>query len=145
MTTRRQGGLSVFAAACAGLLLACGQAAGEETVFDISMSGGNGGDPDGSAQGTLTIDSTSGEIRWELSYSGIDEPTAMHIHQGAAGESGGVVVPLTVETSGPGRLAGSTTAEQGVIAEILAAPDRYYVNVHNAEHRPGAIRGQLAD
>ncbi len=30
------------------------------------------------------------------------------------------------------------------VAEILANPSAYYVNVHNAEFPSGAIRGQLA-
>ena len=30
-----------------------------------------------------------------------------------------------------------------VVADILAHPENYYVNVHNAEHPGGAIRGQL--
>ena len=30
-----------------------------------------------------------------------------------------------------------------VVADILANPEDYYVNVHNAEFPSGAIRGQL--
>jgi len=30
------------------------------------------------------------------------------------------------------------------VAEILANPEDYYVNVHNAEYPGGAIRGQLS-
>lgn len=145
MTTGRLGGLFILNAAFLGLLLAPGFAAAEETSFEITMDGGSSGDPDGEAEGTLTIDSDSGTVRWDFTYSGIAEPTAMHIHQGAAGSSGGVVVPLNVEMSEPGRLMGSTTAEPDVVEAILASPENYYVNIHNAEHRPGAVRGQLEE
>jgi hypothetical protein len=68
----------------------------------------------------------------------------MHIHTGAAGAGGGVAVPLNVETSGSaGTLVGSTMADAAAVAPILAAPANFYVNVHNADFRGGAIRGQL--
>jgi hypothetical protein len=38
--------------------------------------------------------------------------------------------------------AGKFVGDQ-TVAEILADPGSYYVNVHNAEYPGGAIRGQL--
>jgi len=122
----------------------------EVTNFDVSMSGDQEvpgpGDEDGQASGTLSIDDVAGTISWNFSYSGIAAPAAMHIHTGASGEGGGVVVPLNVETSGgEGTLIGSVTVEADAIASILASPESFYVNVHNADFRPGAIRGQLGN
>lgn len=93
------------ALALVALALAGGPAFAETTTFEITMTGSTSGDPDGHAQGTLTIDSAAGTVSWEFSYRDIDTPTAMHIHTGAAGASGGVAVPLNVESSGAGRLA----------------------------------------
>jgi hypothetical protein len=126
------------------------QGSAETTTFQITMSGGQEvpgpGDADGQASGTLTIDDATGEISWSFTYSNIAEPAAMHIHTGAAGEGGGVLVPLNVDTSGgAGTLIGSTTAEADSISAILASPSDYYVNIHNADFRPGAIRGQLGN
>ncbi len=43
---------------------------------------------------------------------------------------------------GPGTTLKFPTGE--TVAEILANPENYYVNVHNAEYPAGALRGQLA-
>lgn len=139
------GKVSVLAVAALGVCLSSGFAAAEETSFDISLSGAGGGDPDGAGEGTVTLDSATNQISWDVSYSSIAEPTAMHIHEGAAGESGGVAVPLTVEMDQEGNLVGLTNAPAEVVQAILASPSGYYVNIHNSEHRGGAIRGQLAD
>ena len=137
--------LSIAALGAVGLFVGAGIAAAEERSFDISLSGADGGDPDGTGQGTVTIDSETNQVSWEISVSNIDEPTAMHIHEGAAGQSGGVAVPLTVEKDSAGNLVGLTNAPAEVVQAILASPAGYYVNIHNGEHRGGAVRGQLAN
>lgn len=138
--------LPVTAFGAMALFLSAGMAAAEETSFDIALSGADGsGDPDGAGQGTVTIDSETNQISWEFAYSNIAEPTAMHIHEGAAGQSGGVVVPFTVDKDSNGNLVGLTNAAAEVVQAILASPAGYYVNIHNSEHRGGAIRGQLGN
>ena len=137
-------------AAVLGLLLLPLQGSGEVTTFELSMSGDQAvpgpGDEDGQASGTLSIDDATGVVAWNFTYANIAAPAAMHIHAGAAGEGGGVVVPLNVETSGgEGTLVGSTTGDAESIVAILASPSDYYVNIHNADFRPGAVRGQLGN
>lgn len=137
------GGLALL-----GLFMLPLQGNAEETTFQLDMSGDQEvpgpGDEDGVASGTLTIDDETGEVSWNFTYANIAAPAAMHIHSGAAGEGGGVAVPLNVETSGgEGTLVGSTTADADAIAAILASPSDYYVNIHNGDFRPGAVRGQL--
>src|SRR5690606_34235523 len=100
---------------------------------------------DGAGEGTLTIDDETNQVSWDFGVSNIGEPTAMHIHEGGAGESGGVVVPLTVEKDEDGRLVGLASADAEAVQAILAAPSNYYVNVHTGEHRGGAVRGQLEE
>ena len=141
----RIGGVALF-----GLFLLPLQSSGEVTTFELSLSGGQEvpgpGDEDGQASGTLSIDDATGEISWNFTYSNIAAPAAMHIHSGAMGEGGGVVVPLNVEMGGEeGTLAGSTTGDADSVTAILASPSDYYVNIHNADFRPGAIRGQLGN
>lgn len=66
-------------------------------------------------------------------------PAASHIHVGAAGVAGAVVVPLGASFA----RSGCTTTTKPVIDAIIANPKGYYVNVHNASYPNGAIRGQL--
>ena len=66
-------------------------------------------------------------------------PTASHIHTGAAGATGAVLVPF----GGTFARSGCTTTTKAIIDGILANPSGYYVNVHNASYPGGAIRGQL--
>ena len=54
--------------------------------------------------------------------------------------------PLTaIGGDNQGNLVGLTNAPAEVVQAILASPSSYYVNIHNAEHRGGAVRGQLAN
>ena len=70
----------------------------------------------------------------------IETPTAAHIHRGAAGVPGPVVIPLNVSMLSGGTVAGIS---QGLVDEIVANPGNFYVNVHNASFGGGAVRGQL--
>lgn len=105
------------------------------------------GDPDGSGSGTISLDDASGLVSWDFSYSDIMAPTAMHIHGpgGSAGSSAGVIIGLGVDTTGgAGTLIGSLTHDNlSEVTSILANPSDFYVNIHNDEFGPGAIRGQL--
>ena len=65
-----------------------------------------------------------------------------HIHKGAVGMAGPVVIALTAPANGWAKDCAPVTAD--VMAAILAAPSDYYVNVHTATFPKGAIRGQLS-
>ncbi len=141
---------SIGTVALFGLFLLPLQSNGEVITFQLSISGDQEvpgpGDEDGQASGTLSIDDATNLISWSFTYSNIANPAAMHIHTGAAGVGGGVFVPLNVDTSGEaGTLIGSTTGDAASVMAILASPSDYYVNIHNADFRPGAIRGQLGN
>jgi len=65
-----------------------------------------------------------------------------HIHKGAAGVNGPIVVTLNTPDKN-----GTSTAcadiDPALAKDILANPQGYYVNVHNADFPNGAARGQL--
>lgn len=101
------------------------------------------GDPDGAGTAHVTLNQGQGEVCYELSVTDIAPASAAHIHRGSAGSSGGVAVPLSPPTSGSssGCVSG---VDKDLIKDIRQNPDAYYVNVHNAEFPPGALRGQLS-
>jgi hypothetical protein len=101
------------------------------------------GDPDGIGVAAITVNEGSGRVCWAIVVRRITLPaTAAHIHPGAAGVAGPPIVDLGAPGAN-GRSVGCTTAPLDVAAAIVADPAGYYVNVHNADFPPGAIRGQL--
>jgi len=96
------------------------------------------------ATGTAVLRILSGQVCYRLHAANVTLPTtAAHIHKGAAGVNGPVVVPFTAPGA-DGNSSGCTTADPSLISDILANRAGYYVNVHTKEHPAGAIRSQLA-
>ena len=98
------------------------------------------------ATGGAELTFEPGQVCYVLNVAMGEKPTAAHIHEGARGASGGVVVNLapTFELGEATHDAtGCATADQAVLDSILAGPSGFYVNVHTAEHPEGAVRGQL--
>lgn len=110
----------------------------------IPLSGGQetaAGDVDGHGFFTYSIEGTT--FCWTLSWQDIAAPSAAHVHVGPRGVAGPIVISLDVDgVPGPDE-SGCTTITAELAAAISADPRDYYVNVHNAEFPPGAIRGQL--
>jgi len=81
-----------------------------------------------------------------FSTSGKRKPTAAHIHRGAKGANGPIKIPLFEDPDGltVSEVEGCVKKIRKRIAKRLRkSPERFYVNVHNAEHPDGAIRDQL--
>jgi hypothetical protein len=102
------------------------------------------GDPDGTANGTLTLNDVTGEISWNFTFANIATPSAMHIHAGSAGQANPPLIDLGVATSGgTDTLIDSTIASMSTVASILADPTAFYINIHNEQFIGGAVRDQL--
>jgi hypothetical protein len=125
----------------ASLMLASAAVAAE-TTLTAQLANGGEGDEDGSGSAAITIDPDTGEVCWDLSVENIADVTASHIHVGAEGESGDVVVPLDVDGFS-GSSADCVDASDADLDAILADPAGYYVNIHTEDFPAGAIRGQL--
>ena len=100
------------------------------------------GDPDGIGFALIILDSDTGQICYRLRVRDVAPITAAHIHVAPPGEPGPVVVPLAPPTTG--RSSGCTSANRGLVQNIIDNPELYYVNVHNMPFPAGALRGQLA-
>ncbi len=94
------------------------------------------------------IDGDPTTLCYVLTVDKIRTPVAAHIHEGAAGTNGPVVANLAAPADGNAADC-LTEGEEGTfvgdqtVADILANPQDYYVNVHNEKFPSGAIRGQL--
>ena len=96
-----------------------------------------------SASGTAHFDVANDmTITGTVKTTGI-KGIAAHIHDGAVGKSGPVVVPLVAKGDNEWVVAKDTklTAEQ--MDELKAG--NLYVNVHSDAHKDGEIRGQLKE
>lgn len=107
------------------------------------------GDPNGRGEAyVFGIDGDPTTLCYVLLVDKIAPATAAHIHEAVAGTNGPVVVSLAAPGDGDaadcltegeaGKFVGGQT-----VADILANPSDYYVNVHNADYPGGAVRGQL--
>jgi hypothetical protein len=83
-----------------------------------------------------------GELCYEIYATGIAPASAAHIHRGAPSENGPPVVSLVTPPTGETAEA-CTRIERDLAQQILAEPEKFYVNVHNEPYPGGAIRGQL--
>jgi hypothetical protein len=128
---------------------------GNTTFAVTSMSGSNEIPPNSStARGSATFDQSGTTVTYAVEVHGLTEVTAAHIHLGAVGGNGPVVVNLfTGPTTGPvdGILVQSTfTAADvatGTTFDSLLEQMRNgtaYVNVHTIANPNGEIRGQIA-
>ncbi len=133
--------LPAVLAAAASLMLVAG-ALGAETGFSADLANGGEGDEDGSGTAHITIDPDTGQVCYDLTVEGIQPVTASHIHVGAEGENGDVVVPLDVDGF-EGSSSDCVDASDADLAAIIANPAGYYVNIHTEDFPAGAIRGQL--
>lgn len=100
------------------------------------------GDPDGGGHATLRVNIGQSQICYDLMVENISTATMAHIHKAGPDAAGPVVVPLTAPDAG-GKSSACATADAALVKDILQNPGAYYVNIHNADFRAGAVRGQL--
>ncbi len=94
----------------------------------------------GTGNASVTIDAAAGQLCYDLTWSQqVGSPSAAHIHKGAAGTSGPIVVVLN-EPPAP---KACVAAPRPVLQGIAADPSSYYVNIHSNAYPGGAVRGQL--
>jgi hypothetical protein len=92
------------------------------------------------ARGAFTSTISGSKLHWKLTFTKLSGPAmAAHIHLGAMGKAGNVLVPLC----GPCKSGVSGTATLTAALKKDFTKHLLYVNVHTAKNPAGEIRGQL--
>jgi hypothetical protein len=158
MTILRTGSILV------ALMLVGSPAVAAEQTFTATLAGGSQVPKvasKASGDATFTVSDDGKRIEYTLMVRDLRDVTMAHIHLGAAGKNGPVVVWLYPATGKPKLIGGSENGELAkgeITAAGLQGPEKgkplsalvramkagdAYVNVHTAEHKGGEIRGQI--
>jgi len=133
------------AAATAGVLALLAGCASMSPMMGgqkIELSGANEVPPvttTASGTGTVTIKDDR-SVSASISVTGMTA-TAAHIHEGAAGANGPVIVPFT--KTGDNAFAAPEGAKLTEAQYASYKAGNLYVNVHSAKNPPGEVRAQL--
>jgi hypothetical protein len=104
----------------------------------------------GTGKGLAVISADSSTVTYLITYSGLTGTVnASHIHTGAVGVNGGVILPIVpgpspmsgTLTSATFTASGSVTTFAQAVAAIRAGTT--YFNLHTTAHPGGEIRGQI--
>lgn len=100
---------------------------------------------EGDGLGYFSLSPDDSTLKVRVAFDGLDSVTAAHIHQGATGANGGVLLNLTPFITGNAIAADvklSSLANPSAFVDALVRGG-LYVNVHTKAHPTGEIRGQL--
>ena len=125
---------SLLLAACAGMM------SGGSTV-KVNLSGAEEVPPvsvAGSGSGSFTI-GADGSVTGSVATMGV-QGTAAHIHRGARGQNGPVIIPLAKTDNMYSAPAGAKLT--GAQMQAFKAGN-LYVNVHTVQNKGGEVRAQL--
>ena len=116
--------------------------AGMGRMEAVTLTGGNEVPPvstSASGSGSVTVGRDRG-VKARITVNGLNA-TAAHIHMGAAGANGPVIVPLT--KSGDNTFVAADGAKMTEEQYDAWKAGRTYVNVHTAANPGGELRAQL--
>ena len=130
------------------LVLPASPALAQDATLTVTGSGAQEvpepGEEGATVNGQFTFDEAAGTITYTVSVAGnAEQAAAAHLHEAPAGEAGDVVVTLDAAAVNAGTEA-TATATPELVAEIMANPADYYLNVHSPSFPGGFARAQLA-
>lgn len=131
----------------AALLALTSRSQAATTTFKADLNGSSevpSNTTTGTGSGTVTLDSATNKITWNVSFSGLTGPaTAVHIHGPApAGKNAGVLIWLSTKgKTATSPVSGSATFTAAQATDLMNG--QCYINIHTAANPGGEIRGQL--
>lgn len=138
------------------IALGLGSEGAPPTVFNVQLRAENepGGTSTSESKGQAQVKVLNdGTIEFTFTINNKSDETyrRAHIHKGAAGVNGPIHwdfleagVPVASVSGQPSQLRGVARARTAAnLADLLANPSQYYVNVHSTVFPGGAVRGQL--
>ena len=137
--------LAISAGIVTSILAVAALAATQKTVWTAALSSGQEVPKqvvrDTAARGLFKGTVSGGKLQWRLTFAKLTGPaTAAHIHIGAKGKSGNVLISLCA----PCHSGVTGTATLNATALNDFRKHLLYVNVHTSKNPAGEIRGQLA-
>lgn len=121
----------------------------DQTIPNPSLGGSN---PNGT--GAFVINADGSEVGFTFTYSDLTgPPTAMHFHNAAAGESGGVAQKICGQGPQAGLISSCPSGNSGTVAGVWQIPSasltnllngNLYVNIHTSTNGGGEVRGQMS-
>jgi hypothetical protein len=108
----------------------------------------------GSGSATVTYNAAADDFTYTLSWTNLTgDATMAHIHHGATGVSGPILIPFFMTTLPASDTISGTLTQADVtpadgistvaqVAQAIEAGDAY-VNIHTAQYPAGELRGQL--
>jgi len=95
----------------------------------------------GIAIAVARIDPIKDKVCYFMAQANLVDVTLAHIHKGAKGVNGDVVVPLMAPVNG--KSFGCVSVADALAKDLAQNPQNYYFNIHTKAHPAGEIRGQL--
>jgi hypothetical protein len=117
------------------------------TIPSVSLNGAQEVPPvvtTGTGLGNLTVNLGTGVMSGTVSFTVPSIADRAHIHQGFAGENGGIIITLqggAPDTQGTFTVPGSTRLTALQLGDLIS--ERMYLNIHTASNTGGEIRGQI--
>jgi hypothetical protein len=156
--------MKIGLAALVATLLGSSAAGAAEQVYTAKLEGASEVpkvESKAAAEATFTVSPDSQKIEYTLMVRDVNDITMAHIHLGAAGKNGPVVVRLYPASGTSKLIKGQDNGELAkgeITAASLQGPEKgkplsvlikaiqdgdAYVNIHTAEHKAGEIRGEI--